>query len=114
MSSEFSSFYFVGCHLHLSFLLTYPAGKSVVAVHGIWGRGAKCWATNSEPSVVWLRDAFGPEKHPRVILLEYQTTYFTLQDIYEIAKRLLSSLLELRDQIKVSLHNATCRQPHYS
>lgn len=79
-------------------------------MHGIWGHGNKCWETTSDPSVVWLRDAFGKDKYPRVILLEYQTTYSTLQDIYEIARRLLSHLLELRDQIKVSLHNnATCR-----
>lgn len=105
MSSEFASIYIVCPHVPLLLLLTCPDVKSVVAIHGIGGLGRQCWETNGDPSVVWLRDAFGKDKYPRVIVLEYQTTYFTLQDIYEIARRLLSSLLELRHQIKVSLHN---------
>lgn len=114
-SSESSSFYILCEHLFLLFFLTDPDVKSVIAINGIWGRGKKCWETNSDPSVVWLRDAFGAEKHPRLIVLEYQIMCFTLQGIYEIARRLLSSLLEIRDQAKVSLHNnATCKQLPYS
>lgn len=98
-------------HLKLSLLLTSLLVKSVVALHGIWGHGKKCWETNSDPSSGWLNDTFGEDKHPRVILVEYETTQWTLQDIYQIARNLLSRLLELRDPIKVSLHhNATCRQ----
>lgn len=118
MSSEFASIYIMCPHMLLLLLLTCPGVKSVIAIHGIRGHRRQCWETSSDPSsdpsVVWLRDAFGKDKYPRVIVLEYQTTYFTLQDIYEIARRLLSSLLELRHQIKVSLHNKICRQPRDS